>query len=231
MTALTANRPAVESGADIQTTQILIVDDHPVVRHGLRLALNGFSDLQICAEADGEDTAIQLFHELSPDFVIVDMSLNEGSGLELIKQLIAIDRQIRILVWSMHDESLFAERVLRAGAMGFLNKCERIDRVVLAIRRILSGKVFLSERMADLIVCRRIGTAADDRAPIDTLSDRELEVFQEIGRGVTTRQIAAKLGLSPKTIETYRENIKCKLHLSNSTELTKHAVQWVLENA
>lgn len=211
--------------------KILIVDDHPVVRQGLRLALSQCADLDICGEAEDENTAIQQFRELSPDLVVVDVTLKAGSGLELIKELKAIQPDLKILIWSMHDEKLFAERSVRAGAMGYLNKSEPIERVEHAIRRIIQGKVFLSEQMTERMLSRTMGLAGDDnRDPIETLSDRELEVFQEIGQGVTTRRIAEKLQLSPKTIETYRENIKSKLDLANTTELTTRAVQWTIEN-
>lgn len=212
-------------------TRILVVDDHPVVRQGLRSLLDRCSDLEICGEADGEETGIQEFNRLSPDFVVSDLSLNDGSGIELIKELLALRPSVKILVWSMHDEMLFAERVLRAGAKGYVNKGDDIEHVIEAIRRILDGKIYVSDRVTDRLLCRTIGTTdGEDISPIESLSDRELEVFEEIGRGATTRQIAKKLELSPKTVETYRENIKSKLNLANAAELTRHAVQWVLED-
>lgn len=229
---MTALAPAdSEQVNPMSKTQILIVDDHPVVRQGLRLALARYPELEICGEADGEDVAIQQFRALSPDLVVADISLNNGSGLELIKELKALQPASRILIWSMHDETLFAERAIRAGAMGFVNKTEPIETVIAAIERIIVGKVYVSEQMTERMISRTMGSGTNEvRTPMESLSDRELEVFQEIGHGVTTRQIAAKLGLSPKTVETYRENIKSKLKLANATELTRHAVQWVLEN-
>jgi len=232
MTGLVEQQSVSTADRSSQSVQILVVDDHPVVRQGLQFAVNRHADLEICGEASGEDEAIQKFRELSPEFVVVDVSLDNGTGLDLIKELIAIRPDIKILVWSMHEESLYAERAVRAGARGYLNKAEAIDKVVLAIRSILDGKFFLSQETVDRMLCRTVGVPiGEDREPLETLSDRELEVFEEIGHGVTTRQIAAKLCLSPKTVETYRENIKTKLNLANATELTRSAVQWVLENS
>lgn len=222
----------MESEARSGEIRILMVDDHPIVRQGLRMAVSREVDLDVCGEADGESDALQKFRELVPDVVIVDMSLNEGTGLELIKELKSQRHDVKVLVWSMHDESLFAERAVRAGALGYVNKAESTSQMVQAIRRVASGKVYLSERMTNRMLCRTMGAGnGDQRTPMETLSDRELEVFEEIGRGVTTRQIAEKLALSPKTVETYRENIKAKLDLANATQLTQHAVQWVLENS
>ena len=212
--------------------RILIVDDHPIVRQGLKLLVANEPDLEVCAESDSMAGAIEEFRRHSPDLVIVDLSLNDGSGIELIKELRALRDDVKILVSSMHDENLYAERVLRAGGMGYINKVTATEGVISAIRHVLSGKIYLSPTMTDRMLCRTVGANDDMRqSSIDTLSDRELEVFQMIGEGLTTRQIAQKLDLSPKTVETYRENIKTKLSLKNGTELTRHAVQWVLEGA
>jgi DNA-binding NarL/FixJ family response regulator len=212
--------------------RIMIVDDHPIVRQGMALLIGKSPSMEICAEADGMSEAIQRFIQTQPDLVIADISLNDGSGIELIKEIVAIKHDCRILVSSMHDESLFAERALRAGAMGYISKEEATETVIDAIQQVLRGKIYLSPRMTERMLSRALG-AGDEltSSPIDGLSDRELEVFELIGHGITTRQIAAKLDLSPKTVETYRENIKTKLNLSNATELTRHAVQWVLEDA
>jgi DNA-binding NarL/FixJ family response regulator len=213
------------------TYKVLIVDDHPVVRQGLRLIINNAPEMQVCGEADCMTEAIKVFRAMNPDLVVIDVSLKDCSGIELIKELKAIDPNAKLLVWSMHDESLFAERAVRAGALGFINKEESTDRVLDAMRHVLRGKIYLSEQMTNRMLCRTLGSGEElEHSPIETLSDRELEVFEQIGHGVTTRQIAAKLDLSPKTVETYRENIKAKLNLNNATELTRHAVQWVLEN-
>lgn len=223
-----SDSPGVGTDSKIR---VLIVDDHPVVRQGLKLTLASEPDFEVCGEADGETSAIQKFREQMPDLAIVDVTLKDGTGLELIKELKALQPDARILVWSMHDESLFAERAVRAGAMGYINKEQATDRVIDALRQVAAGKIYLSDQMTNRMLCRTLGAGNEDqRSPVDTLSDRELEVFEEIGHGVTTRQIADKLGLSPKTVETYRENIKSKLNLANATQLTRHAVQWVLEN-
>lgn len=215
-----------------RTTRILIVDDHPVVRQGLRMTIEAESDLVVCGEAAGMSQAMRQYHELRPELVIVDVSLENGSGIELVKELMSHDDSLKILVCSMHQESLYAERALHAGAKGYINKEEATQKLVSALRRVASGRVYLSTEMTDRLLCRQVGAGEDQmQSPIETLSDRELEVFEHIGHGVTTRQIAEKLHLSPKTVETYRENIKLKLNLANATELTQHAVQWVLQGS
>ncbi|MCA9025290.1 MAG: response regulator transcription factor [Planctomycetaceae bacterium] len=212
--------------------KILIVDDHPIVRQGIKMMIESEPDLAVCGEASGMSQAMQLFFDTHPDVIIADISLENGSGIELVKELIAHDHRLKILVCSMHEESLFAERALRAGAKGFINKEEATEKLVGAIRRVASGHVYLSSHMTDRMLARQVGAGEEPpKSAIETLSDRELEVFEQIGHGVTTRQIAEKLHLSPKTVETYRENIKHKLNLSNATELTQHAVQWVLETS
>ena len=212
--------------------RVMIVDDHPVVRQGLRLLLEREPDLAVVAEAEGVTEAFTRFKEVRPDLVIIDLSLKDGSGIELIKEIHASDPDTHMLVSSMHDESLFAERVLRAGAKGFISKQEATASIVEAARQVLGGRVYLSPSMSDQMLHRLVSNDDDavDKSPIESLSDRELEVFEMIGQGLTTRQIAAKLDLSPKTVETYRENIKSKLSLANGTALTRHAVQWLLEN-
>ena len=214
-----------------RSARIMIVDDHPIVRQGLAQLIGSETGLEVCGEASDAAEALRLLAETRPDLIIVDISLNSGNGIELIKQIKVRDENVRMLVSSMHDESLFAERALRAGAMGYINKAETTDKVFDAIHQVLAGKIYLSARMTDRMLCRAIGSEEHmTGSPIDSLSDRELEVFELIGQGLTTRQIAAKLHLSPKTVETYRENIKSKLNLNNATELTRHAVQWTLES-
>ena len=216
---------------NIVKKRVMIVDDHPVVRQGLALLIDQQPDLEVCAEADSVADAFAKFAEATPDLVIIDLSLKDGSGIELIKEIKARNEHARMLVSSMHDESLFAERVLRAGAKGYISKQEATGNIVEAARQVLDGRVYLSPRMSDQMLHRLVASGEDaDRSPIDSLSDRELEVFEMIGQGLTTRQIASKLDLSPKTVETYRENIKAKLNLPNGTALTRHAVQWLLEN-
>jgi DNA-binding NarL/FixJ family response regulator len=214
-------------------TRIVVVDEHPIVRRGIAALLEERPEFRLCGEADGLPGAIKLVRDLHPHLVLVELTLQDGSGLELIKELSSIDPVVRICVFSMHDEALFAERALRAGARGFLSKRAPLREVLSALRRILDGRVYLSDQMTDRMLARAVGGNGDpiERSPIETLSDRELEVFEQVGRGVTTRQIAEQLFLSPKTVETYRENIKVKLNLHNATELTQHAVKWVLEKS
>ena len=210
--------------------RILIVDDHPMVREGLIARISRHSDLEVCGEAADIPEALVQLKEAIPDLVIVDISLKAGSGIDLIKQIKAQHEGTKMLVASMYDESLYAERALRAGAMGYINKQEMAEKVILAIRRVLSGKMYLSPQMTDRILHRALGGGDAEGSPVGSLSDRELEIFGLIGQGRTTREIAGELHLSIKTVETHRENIKAKLNVKNSAELGRHAVQWVLEN-
>ncbi|MGE5194151.1 MAG: response regulator [Deltaproteobacteria bacterium] len=213
------------------TTRIVIVDDHPLVREGLIGLLAAQSDFAVCGEASGVAEARQIVADSKPDVAIVDLTLSDGSGLELIKELRANHPEVRLLVLSMHDESLYAERALRAGALGYVSKHEASRTIVQAVRTILSGKLYLSPNMTELVVQRAFVAGADlSRPAVDRLTEREREVFELIGQGLSSRQIAVKLEISPKTIETHREHIKEKLELTTSTELTRYAVQWVLEN-
>jgi DNA-binding NarL/FixJ family response regulator len=212
-------------------TRILIVDDHPLVREGLIGLLAAQSDFVVCGEAAGVAEARELVLSTKPDVVIIDLTLSDGTGLELIKDLRAKCPDIRLLVLSMHDESLYAERALRAGAVGYVNKHEASRTIVQAVRTILAGKLYLSPNMTELVVQRAFVAGADlSRPAVDRLTEREREVFELIGQGLSSRQIAVKLDVSPKTVETHREHIKEKLELTTSTELTRYAVQWVLEN-
>tara|TARA_E500000305_G_scaffold111956_2_gene130440 strand:+ start:207211 stop:207960 length:750 start_codon:yes stop_codon:yes gene_type:complete len=213
-----------------QKTKVMIVDDHPIVREGYSRLIEHQDDLQVCGEADSKVDAIRKIMENPPDLIIVDISLKDGSGLELIKDVKAQFSQIKMLTVSMHDETLFAERSLRAGALGYVNKQQAPEQLIKAIYQVLKGKVYLSAAVTERMICRSIGSDNySDQSPIESLSDRELEVFEQIGEGETTRSIAQKLNLSSKTVETYRENIKHKLNLENATALTRHAIQWVLE--
>lgn len=212
--------------------RIVIVDDHPLVRHGLAQLINREADLEVVGEAEGAPEALDVIRTHKPTLVIVDISLKEGDGLELIQSLRAFPFEPRILVTSMHDESLYAERALHAGAMGYLNKGEATEEVVAAIRQILKGKVYLSERMSERMLMQVTGRGqAPESNPVARLSNRELQVFQLIGEGETTRNIAERLHLSIKTIETHRASIKRKLNLETASELTRHAVQYVLEES
>ncbi|NUQ64235.1 MAG: response regulator transcription factor [Pirellulales bacterium] len=210
--------------------RVLIVDDHPIVRHGLAELIAHEPDLEVCGEAGDTPEALRQVDTTQPHVVIVDISLKSGHGIDLIEQIKAKDERIKMLVSSIHDESLFAERALRAGAMGYINKQEATEKVIDAVRQVLRGEIYLSPRMSNRLLHTVVGGDRLNSNPIEGLSNRELEVFEMIGQGLTTKQIAGKLHLSPKTIETHREKIKMKLNLANSTELSHRAVQWVLEN-
>lgn len=227
------NKSNGNSTGDPTSTQkksrILIVDDHPTLRRGLMALLEDEPDFVVVGEAEEADQALRMVEQLDPDVMLVDLSLKQGTGLELIEQVKAKNRGVKMLVASMHDESLYAERALRAGAMGYINKQETIDKLVDAVRQILRGQIYLSDRMTERVLHRVSDGEKLDDDPIHRLSNRELEVFQLIGAGLTTKQIAEKLTLSPKTVETHREKIKTKLSLKNGAEVNLHAIQWVLE--
>jgi DNA-binding NarL/FixJ family response regulator len=214
----------------MHTASIFIVDDHPLVRSGFQQLIAGEPDLSICCEAGTLSEALDTIKRHQPDVAIVDISLPDGNGLELVKRLRIHSPSTRILVISMHEEELFAERALRLGVRGYINKQEAAEQVVEAIREILKGKIYLSQRMTEQLLNRvSTGGGSLDRSPVRNLSDRELEVFDLIGRGFSTGEIADKLHLSVKTIETYRANIKKKLHLKSAAELSRSAIQWSLE--
>ncbi|MBC7819638.1 MAG: response regulator transcription factor [Planctomycetaceae bacterium] len=229
---MSGNEPTRNSTtSNANAIRVLIVDDHSLVRRGMVELLSHESDLIVCGEAADLPSAFRLLHETRPDVAVVDITLNSGNGLELIKEIKSSHPQVRIVVSSMHDETLFGERCLRAGAAGYVNKEEAAEKVVDAIRTVLTGRLYLSEQLAQRMLMRAVGqTDSATASPLDTLTDRELEVFALIGAGQTTRQIAEKLDLSVKTIESYRENIKTKLKLKNAAELSLHAVHWTMEN-
>jgi DNA-binding NarL/FixJ family response regulator len=210
---------------------ILIVDDHPLVRSGLHELMKHEPDLEVCCEAASLQEAVQFLGHHSPDVAILDISLPDGNGLDLIKRLRIRNPETRILVLSMHDETLLAERALRAGALGYINKEEAAENIVAAIRQILKGKIWMSQRMTEhLLRMGAPGTSESFNSPVDCLSDRELEVFELIGRGLGTGDIAGRLHLSVKTIETHRANIKKKLYIDTGSELTRRAMQWSLDH-
>jgi DNA-binding NarL/FixJ family response regulator len=216
--------------ADNNRSRILIVDDHPLVRSGLRLLIDCEHDLSVCGEAANADEAMRLLDNHKPDLLIVDLSLKESSGLELIKRIKARHPDAKMLVSSMFEESLYAERVLNAGALGYVHKQEGMEKVIEAIRCVLSGRIWLSNSMNDRMLRRMtVSQPAPSQSPVHTLSDRELEVFEMLGRGRATKDIAKQLHLSIKTVETHREKIKAKLGLQSAAELNRAAVQWVLE--
>ena len=221
------------SPASGRAARVLIVDDHPAVREGLAIRIARQADLEVCGEAADLAEALEQVTATRPDVVVIDISLKSGNGIDLIKKIKANDPSIRMLVWSMHPEALYAERALRAGALGYITKEQATDKIIEAIRRVLEGKVYLSEAMAEHVLNRAVGRGGEPAggSPVECLSDRELEVFQLIGQGLDTQKIAENMQVSPKTVETYRARIKEKLNLNKANELIQRAVQWVMENA
>jgi DNA-binding NarL/FixJ family response regulator len=210
--------------------RVIIVDDHPLFRDRLSQLINHELDMEVCGESETAEQAIQLIRSLTPDLVIVDITLKGSSGLELIKGIRALSIGIPVLILSMHEESLYAERALRAGATGYITKNQAADEVLAAIRRVLTGEIYLSEKMTSVFLRSLTTTGAKSMPrPVDRLADRELEVLELIGRGNTTRQIADKLQLGPATVDTYRARIKEKMNLRNATELQHFAIRWVRE--
>jgi len=208
--------------------RILIVDDHPVFRHGLAQLINQENDLFVCGEAEDYQSALKAVNDLKPDMIIVDITLKDTSGIDLIKEIHKIRRDLAMLVISMHDESLYAERALRAGARGYIMKQEASESVVRAIREVRQGSIYTSKKMTDQIFSRFIeGNKKLAESPLHSLTDREIEVFQLIGEGLSISEIGTRLHLSVKTIGTYRERIKEKLNLKTSTELLRYAINWV----
>jgi DNA-binding NarL/FixJ family response regulator len=206
--------------------RILIVDDHPMMREGLRTLISRERDLTVCGEAETAGQALDAVASLKPDLLLVDITLPGRNGIELIKDICALQHALSILVISMHDESLYAERVLRAGARGYIMKQESGPTMMQAIRQVLAGRIYLSEKMSARILENVAGKRAK-ASPIERLSDREFEVFQLIGRGKSTLQIAEELHLSTKTIESHRANVKEKLDLRTMPELISFASRWV----
>jgi DNA-binding NarL/FixJ family response regulator len=211
--------------------KILIVDDHPLVRSGLQRLIEREPNLVVCGEAGSVEEAIRSLDSVRPDLAIIDISLPDGNGFDLMRRIQSRSSDTLFLVSSMHDETLLAERALRAGAMGYINKAEAAENVVYAIRQILDGKIWLSARMQERHDFNRPDEVSADigKTPAECLSNRELEVFDLIGRGLGTSEIANMLHLSVKTIETHRANIKAKLNLGSGGELNRRAMQWSLE--
>jgi len=209
--------------------RIYIVDDHPLVRQGLSQVINSEADMEICGEAEDAPQAMKGVGPANPDVIIVDISLRGNNGLELIKNLKAIHENIPVLVFSMHDESIYAQRALRAGAKAYVMKKESPNKVVEAIRSIIKGEIYVSPSVADQVLQQIVNgpNNATSTSPIDRLTDRELEVVQLVGRGLSSREIAESLNLSVKTIESHRAHVKEKLNLRNATELVQFSVQWV----
>jgi DNA-binding NarL/FixJ family response regulator len=208
-----------------QPARVLIVDDHEIVRRGLADTIERESDFTVCGEAADGPSALSRIRETDPDVVVTDLSLREGDGLELIKQIRVSHPRVRVLVVSMHDENLYAERAIRAGAMGFVSKNESAPRIIEAMRDVVDDRVHVSKHLADRLLQRmRSPGPAPDLTPIDALSDREIEVLDLLGQGLSTREVAERLHLAPKTVHTYREHLKEKLGLRSAAELIRHAV-------
>jgi DNA-binding NarL/FixJ family response regulator len=207
--------------------RVLIVDDHPILRQGVTKLINQEKDMNVCAEAGDVQKALEAIEQQKPDVAVLDISLNGASGIELLKDIKVRFPKLPVLILSMHDEVIYAPRALRAGASGYVMKQEGPEKVITALRTILNGQVYLSEKMGARMLSQLAGGRSNLAAsPVEQLSDRELEVFTLIGQGHGTRAISEKLHLSVKTIESHRAHIKEKLNLKNSTELVHHAIQW-----
>ena len=223
----TLEQPQSPTETSTGRSRIFLVDDHPIVRRGLADLIEDEPDMEVCGEASDAAEALEKIPIARPDLVLIDISLNGPSGIELIAQIRASGQCVKMLVASMHDESMYASRALRAGALGYVKKEEATARVVEAIRSALAGNLYLSPSTSQRVLREMLGSPNDTSVtPLERLSNRELAVFELLGRGMKTREIAARLHCSPKTIETHRENIKYKLHLQNGTELIAYAARW-----
>jgi DNA-binding NarL/FixJ family response regulator len=213
-----------------QKKKIIIVEDHPIVRRGIKQLVEMEDDLFVCAEAEDAAAALQQVKQFKPDLVIVDISLKAGSGLELIKDICALFPEMPVLVVSMHDESFYAERVIRAGALGYIMKSEAYQSIMLAVRKVLDGEIYLSNEIRNKIIKKLLkGQGKGESSLLDALSDREAQVFQLIAEGNRTSVIAAKLHLSSSTVDTHCAHIKQKLGLKDTAELVQFAVNWLLQ--
>ncbi len=225
---MTAKPPRHNARPGKSPKRILIVDDHPMMREGLAQLISTESDLAVCGQAETAFKAMDAIASLQPDLVLLDITLPDKSGLEVIKDILAMHAHQPILVISMHDESLYAERVLRAGGLGYIMKQEGGQKLMQAIRRVLTGQIYVSEKMSAKILEIFSGRRAEGgESPVAQLTDREFEVFQLIGGGKGTREIAEHLHLSVKTVEVHRANIKQKLKLQTAPELIRFAVRWM----
>ncbi len=206
----------------------MIVDDHPIMRHGLAQLIDAQPELEVCSWAGTAAEALAAIPVKKPDLALLDISLPDRNGLELLKDLQALHPEVMVLMVSMHDESLYAERALRAGAKGYIMKEEAADKLIEAIRTVLDGKIYVSVEMSARIIemfSGNVGTAS--AAPLRRLTDRELEVFEEIGRGKATREVAEMLGISARTVDAHRAHLKKKLGMKDGSELVRYAVRWV----
>jgi DNA-binding NarL/FixJ family response regulator len=223
--------PAESAALASTPSKIFLVDDHAIVRQGLASLINREADLFVCGDSEDAHEALRQIERSRPDLVIVDISLSGPDGLELLKNIRARDSRLPVLILSMLDELLYAERALRAGANGYIMKHQATDKVLVAIRRILSGEIYVSEQMANKVLHQFVGGSPHTQSsPFAGLTDRELEVFRLIGEGHGTRQIAEELHISVKTVESYQAHIKEKLSLKNGRELVQRAIQWIVSN-
>lgn len=218
-----SEQPAISAKA---VYRILLVDDHPLMREGLTEVLERDSRLKVCGEADDRLGALQAIGTTKPDLVVVDLALKDSHGLELLKDMAVQFPHVPTLVVSMHEESINAERAIRAGASGYITKQEATTKILQAVFKVLGGDIYLSEKAASQIAAKVVGRRKERGSTMDSLTDRELQVFQMLGKGKTVRQIAAHLNLDVSTVETYRARIKEKLNLKNSVELLQTAIEW-----
>jgi len=219
--------PAKLPGSSGGKYQVLVVDDHPIVRHGLSKLLNQDPKLNVCAEAEDYDSALKAFEKTRPDIAVIDISLKGRDGIDLIKTIRSEDKEVRILVLSMHDETLYAERALRAGASGYMRKQKANRFLMEAIHKVLGGEIYVSENMGARMLQQFVGgEPVVSGTPVSRLTDREMEVFQLLGQGKASTQIAAELGLSVKTVEAHRAHIRRKLHVETGNELIIYAIRW-----
>jgi len=216
-----------KTSAPASRKRLLIVDDHPMMREGLAQLINHESDLTVCGEAGTAQEAIELIAKQKPDLVLADISLPDKSGLEVIKEIQTFHPGLEVLVISMHEESLYAQRVLRAGARGYIMKQEGGKKLMEAIRRVLGGHIYVSDKISATLLESFSAQSGKSKSPIEQLSDREFEILQLLGQGKGTSDIAAHLRLSVKTVDAHRANIKRKLNLQTAAELMRYAVRWV----
>lgn len=210
--------------------KILIIDDHPVSRDGLSIRIERESDLEVCGEASDIADALRLVSEQNPDLAIIDVSLETGNGIELVKEVKSRFPNVKMLVWSMYDESLYADRAIQAGAQGYINKKNVRETMISAIRTVLAGDIYLSPEYSAKVLNRLAQGNSISKIPSEVLTDRELETFTLIGQGLKTKEIATRMELSLSTVETYRSRIKDKLGLTHTAELAREATSWVLTN-
>ncbi len=210
----------------IMKHKIIIVEDHPIVRKGFIMLINQENDMNVVGEADGVRSAIQLINTTQADLMLIDLSLHDGNGIELIKNVKNLRPELPVLVVSLHEENVYAERAIRAGAGGYIMKSEATENILTAIREVLNGNLYVSDTMKAYFLNKLTGSGMSSSSFTDALSDRELEVFQCIGDGKKTKEIAALLNLSVKTVETYKAHIKTKMGIKDSTDLIRRAVEW-----